>query len=75
MNIEHDIICHCSSVSANDIFRAVEKGRGGLESVIEMTGAGSGCSTCLEDCRNCYFAAVIEIEVRKTGQPVLPFWI
>ncbi len=41
------VICHCRHVTDLDIQEAIEKGNNTLESLGAVTGAGTGCNTCI----------------------------
>lgn len=51
MNLDK-IVCNCMSVTNGDIKKAVEDGVSNLEEVLEATGAGTVCGSCLEDVRH-----------------------
>lgn len=41
------VICHCRHVTDLDIQEAIEKGHNTLEALSGVTGAGTGCNTCI----------------------------
>ncbi|MCX6734798.1 MAG: (2Fe-2S)-binding protein [Candidatus Peregrinibacteria bacterium] len=51
------VICHCRHVTDLDIQEAIEKGHNTLESLSAVTGAGTGCNSCI--------GRVVEILNRK----------
>lgn len=45
----NETICHCMSVTVQDIADAIAKGAKSFEEVVDATGATTGCGGCEDD--------------------------
>lgn len=66
-------VCFCRGVSAATIRACLNRKNRDFETLLDITGAGSGCGTCLGDVRRIFDSLQSERTARRQGQLLLPF--
>ena len=70
---EAEIVCHCGRITRKQIEKAIiEKNLTTVEQVIEATGAGSYCGSCIRpgghEEKNVYLVNILDDVLRRTGK-------
>lgn len=66
-------ICFCCGVTAGRLRACLAAETRDFDRLLERTGAGAGCGSCLGDVRRIYEAFQIERSAEREGQLLLPF--
>ena len=66
-------VCNCCGVSGETIRNCLDRENGDFEALLESTGAGSGCGSCLGDVHKIFVRFQAERRAEREGQLLLPF--
>lgn len=64
-------ICICEGITKDDLIESIKSGNKTLDKLMEVTGAGSGCSTCQTDIEK----ILIETNQCSWKPPIFPLTI